>query len=169
MSFILGESGPCQVKFGGVDLGKTKGGVKFTDEVTKKEITYDQTGDTVQNTYTKGRKTLIEVPLMNTDLSLLQPLIAGSTIDADGLIVMPSTGLSGRAAAKELILTIYENGVPSVDPDKTIVVFVADPLSVIDWGFDADGDRITVIKCNALPDDASGNVGNMWRVGLPTP
>jgi len=87
MSFILGENGPCQITFDGVNLGYTKGGVKFTDEVMKKEITYDQTGDTVQNTYTKGRKTTVEVPLANVQLARLEDLVAGSVIDADGMIV----------------------------------------------------------------------------------
>lgn len=167
MNFPLGEVGPCQVKFNGVDLGYTKGGVKFTDEVLKQEITYDQTGETVQNMVTKGRKTKVEVPLTNQQLSLIEALIAGATIDEDGMIVASSTGLSGRTVAKELILTILEDGAPSADPDKTLVIFKADPTSKIDWGFDNSGQRVTLVTFDALPDEASGNVGNMWRVGNP--
>lgn len=168
-NFPLGETGPCQVKYNGVDLGYTKGGVKFVDEVMKTEITYDQTGETVQNTVTKGRKSTVEVPLTDTQLALLEDLVAGATIDADGMIVASSTGLSGRTVAKELILTLMAGAVPSIDPDETLVIFKADPTSKIDWGFDNAGQRITLVTFNALPDDASGNVGNMWRVGLPTP
>jgi hypothetical protein len=167
MTSPLGEVGPCQVKYNGVDLGYTKGGVKFSDEVMKAIITYDQTGDTTQNTVTKGRKSSCEVPLTDQQLALIDDLIAGATIDAQGMIVKSSTGLSGRSVAKELILTIYENGAPSIDPNKTIVFFKADPTSKIDWGFDNDNQRITMVTFDALPDDASGNVGNMWRIGLP--
>jgi hypothetical protein len=167
--FPLGETGPCQIKYDGVDLGYTKGGVKFKDEVIKTEITYDQTGETVQNTYTKGRKSSVEVPLTNQALALIEDLIAGAIIDADGMIVTSSTGLSGRSIAKELILTIMDGAAPSIDPDATLVFFKADPTSKIDWGFDNAGQRITLVTFDALPDDASGNVGNMWRVGLPTP
>ena len=169
MSFPLGETGPCQIKYNGVDLGYTKGGVKFTDEVMKTEITYDQTGETVQNTVTKGRKSSVEVPLTNQALALIEDLIAGATVDADGMIVATTTGLSGRTGAKELILTIMAGALPSTDADATLVIFKADPTSKIDWGFDNAGQRITLVTFNALPDDASGNVGNMWRVGLPTP
>ena len=169
MSFPLGETGPCQIKYDGVDLGFTKGGVKFTDEVMKTEITYDQTGETVQNTVTKGRKASVEVPLTNQALALIEDLIAGATVDADGMIVATTTGLSGRSIAKELVLTIMDGALPSTDPDATLVIFKADPTSKIDWGFDNSGQRITMVTFNALPDDASGNVGNMWRVGLPTP
>jgi hypothetical protein len=167
--FPLGETGPCQVKFDGVDLGYTKGGVKFTDETLKTEITYDQTGETVQNTYTKGKKVSAEVPLTNTALALLEDLIAGATIDADGMIILTSTGLSGRTTAKELILTIMDGALPSTDPDATLVIFKAAPTAKVDWGFDNSGQRITLVTFDALPDDASGNVGAMYRVGLPTP
>lgn len=168
-NFPLGETGPCQIKYDGVDLGYTKGGVKFTDEVMKTEITYDQTGETVQNTVTKGRKSSVEVPLTNQALALIEDLIAGATVDADGMIVATTTGLSGRVGAKEMILTIMDGALPSTDPDATLVIFKADPTSKIDWGFDNAGQRVTNVTFSALPDDASGNVGNMWRVGLPTP
>jgi hypothetical protein len=167
--FILGETGPCQIKYNGADLGYTKGGVKFHDEVMKTEITYDQTGDTVQNTKTKGRKANVEVPLTNQTLALIEDLIAGATIDSNGMIVATTTGYDGRTHAKELILTIMDGAAPSTDPDKTMVFFKADPTAKIDWGFDNSGQRITLVTFDALPDDASGNVGNMWRVGLPTP
>jgi hypothetical protein len=169
MTSPIGEVGPCQVKYDGVDLGMTKGGVKFSDEVMKAKITYDQTGETVQNTKTKGRVTVCSVPLTNQALALIEDLIAGAIIDADGMVVATTVGRDGRANAKELILTIMEGALPSTDPDATLVIFKADPAAKIDWGFDPDGQRITLVTFDALPDDASGNVGNMWRVGLPTP
>jgi len=165
----LGEVGPCQVKYDGNDLGYSKGGIKFTDEVLKAEITYDQTGETVMNTVTKGRKSSVDVPLTNQQLSLIETLIAGAAIDADGMLVKSSVGYVGRTGAKELILTIMDGAAPSTDPDATVVIFRADPTSKIAWGFDADGQRITLVTFTALPGDDSTNFGEMWRVGLPTP
>jgi hypothetical protein len=167
MTLIIGERGPCQVKFGGIDLGYTKGGVKFAGEEFTSEVTYDQTGKTPQNIIFDGSKQTIDVPLANVDLSLLEDLIAGAEIDADGMVVSAVAGMSGRARAKELMLTVYENGVPSTDPKKTIILFKAVPVSKIDWGFDNDNDRITSILFTALPDDASGNVGKLYRIGNP--
>jgi len=165
----LGETGPCQIKYDGVDLGYTKGGVKFVDEVMKTEITYDQTGETVQNTVTKGRKSTVDVPLTNQQLSLIESLIAGATIDGDGMLVKSSVGYVGRTGAKELVLTIMDGAAPSTDPDATLVMFRADPTSKIDWSFDNAGQRITMVTFNALPGDESTDFGKMWRVGLPTP
>lgn len=165
MSSPLGETGPVRVQYDGVDLGYTHGGVKFIDETMKKEITYDQTGVTVQNTKTTGKKVYVEVPLTNTSLTLLEGLIAGAVIDANGMIVSTSVGRDGRTNAKQLVLTIYENGVPSVDPDAQMIIFKADPTAKIDWGFDNDNQRVTLIHFDALPDDTSGNVGAMYRTG----
>jgi len=166
-NFPLEETGPCQIKFDDIDLGYTKGGVKFKDEVKKTEITYDQTGETIQDTVTKGRAASVDVPLTNSQLAQIEGLIAGAVVDVDGMVVSSSTGLRGRSVAKKLVLTIMEDGVPSIDPKKTLVLFKADPTSKIDWGFDNSGQRITLVTFVGLPDDASGNVGKMWRIGNP--
>ncbi len=168
MGFPLGEVGPCQIKFGGVDLGYTKGGVKFKDDTLNTEITYDQTGETVQDTVDKGKKVFVDVPLTNTSLALLEDLIAGAVLDTDGMKVSSSVGVRGRDKAKELILTLMDGDAPSADPDATLVIFKAAPTAKIDWGFDNSGQRITLVTFAGLPDDVSGNVNALYRVGLPS-
>jgi len=168
--FPLGEVGPCQIQFGGVDLGYTKGGTTFDHKEETVKITYDQTGKTTQNVIGMGGAATVKTALANPSLAILATLIPGAAIDADGMIVMASAGVNKRATmAKELILTIMDGLNPSVDPDATLVVFVAVPTIEASWKFDDSGQRVTSITFDALPDDFSGNVGALYRIGLPTP
>ena len=168
MSFPLGEVGPCQVKFDGVDLGFTKGGTTFDHKEETVNITYDQTGKTVQNVIGIGGSATVKTALANPSLAVLAPLITGASIDTDGMIVVASAGVNKRATmAKELVITIMDGALPSTDPDATLVLFVAVPTFGASWKFDDSSQRATDITFDALPDDASGNVGGMWRVGNP--
>lgn len=168
MSFPLGEVGPCQVSFKGVVLGYTKGGTTFEPKEESVNITYDQTGKTVQNVIGMGGSAQVKTALANPSLAILQPLICGATIDADGMIVVASAGVDKRATmAGELIMTIMDGALPSADPDKALVLFKAVPTFGASWKFDDSSQRATDITFDALPDDASGNVGGMWRVGNP--
>ena len=168
--FPLGEVGPCQITFGGVDLGYTKGGTTFEHKEETVKITYDQTGKTVQNVIGIGGAATVKTALANPTLAQLIPLISGAALDADGMIVMASAGVDKRATmAKELILTIMDGILPSTDPDATLVIFVAVPTFEASWKFDDSGQRVTNVTFDALPDDLSGNVGAMYRIGLPTP
>lgn len=168
--FPLGEVGPCQIKFGGVDLGYTKGGTTFEHKEETVKIVYDQTGKTTQNVIGIGGSAIVKTALANPSLAILASLITGAAVDADGMIVLSSVGVDKRVVmAKELILTIMDGALPSTDPDATLVVFVAVPTSGTSWKFDDSTQRVTDIEFEALPDRTSGNVGGMWRIGLPTP
>lgn len=169
MGFPLGEVGPCQIKFGGVDLGYTKGGTTFEHKEETVKITYDQTGKNVQNVIGIGGSATLKTALANPSLAQLVDLIPGATIDADGMIVKASVGVNKRALAKELILTIMDGELPSTDPDATLVIFVAVPTFEGNWKFDDSTQRATNVTFDALPDDASGNVNAIYRFGLPTP
>lgn len=165
--FIMGEVGPCQVKFNGVDLGKTKGGVTFEHKEETVAITYDQTGKNVQNRIGVGGSATVKLALANPTLAQLQALVPGATIDADGMIVKTSVGVDKRATmAKELILTIYDGDAPSTDPEATLVIFKAIPTYEGNLKFDDSTQRSHAISFEALPDDASGNVNALYRYGL---
>ena len=168
MGFPLGEVGPCQIKFGGVDLGYTKGGTTFEHKEETVKITYDQTGKNVQDVVGIGGSATVKTALANPTLAQLEVLIPGATIDADGMIVKASVGVAKRALAKELILTIMEGDVPSTDPDATLVIFVAVPSYEGSLKFDDSTQRSHSLTFEALPDDASGNVKGLYRYGLPS-
>ncbi len=166
--FPLREVGPCQITFDGVSLGYTKGGTTFEHKEESVNITYDQTGKTIQNVVGIGGSASVKTALANPSLAILAPLISGATIDADGMIVVASAGVDKRATmAKKLVLTIMDGALPSTDPDATLVLFVAVPTFGASWKFDDSSHRATDITFDALPDEASGNVGGMWRIGNP--
>ncbi len=167
--FPLGEVGPCQVKFNGVDLGYTKGGVTFDHKEETVAITYDQTGKNVQNRIGIGGSATVKLALANPTLAQLEALVPGATVDADGMLVKVSVGVDKRATmAKELILTIYEGDVPSVDPEATLVIFKAIPTYEGSLKFDDATQRSHSISFEAIPDDTSGNVNGLYRIGLPS-
>ncbi|MCK9519136.1 MAG: hypothetical protein WC114_09530 [Smithellaceae bacterium] len=167
--FPLGEVGPVQVKFDGVDLGYTKGGVTFEHKEETVAITYDQTGKNIQNRIGIGGSAVVKLALANPTLAQLEPLVPGATIDADGMIVKTSVGVDKRATmAKELILTIMDGDVPSTNPEATLVIFKAIPTYEGSLKFDDSTQRSHSISFEALPDDASGNVNALYRIGLPS-
>lgn len=168
MGFPLGEVGPCQIKFGGVDLGYTKGGTTFEHKEETVKITYDQTGKNVQDVIGIGGTATVKTALANPTLAQLEALIPGATIDADGMIIKASVGVSKRALAKELILTIMDGESPSTDPDATLVVFVAVPSYEGSLKFDDSTQRSHSLTFEALPDDLSTNLNALYRYGLPS-
>jgi hypothetical protein len=166
--FPLGEVGPCQIKFGGVDLGYTKGGTTFEHKEETVKITYDQTGKNVQNIIGIGGSAIVKTALANPTLAQLEALIPGAIIDVDGMLVKVSVGVDKRALAKELILTIMDGDVPSTDPDATLVIFKAVPTYEGNLKFDDSSQRSHAITFEALPDDLSTNLNGLYRFGLPS-
>lgn len=166
--FPLGEVGPCQIKFNGVDLGYTKGGVTFEHKEEVVKVTYDQTGKNVQNIYGIGGSATVKCALANPTLAQLEALIPGATIDADGMIVKTSVGVNKRSTmAQQLVLTIMDGDLPSTDPEATLVIFKAVPTYEGNLKFDDSTQRSHAITFEALPDDTSGNVNALYRYGLP--
>ena len=85
------------------------------------------------------------------------------------MIVKTSVGVDKRATmAKELILTIMDGDVPSTNPEATLVIFKAIPTYEGSLKFDDSTQRSHSISFEALPDDASGNVNALYRIGLPS-
>lgn len=67
--------GPCRVRWAGVDLGLTKGGVEVEVTTSTKEVMVDQFGETPVNEYITGRKLTVKCPFAETDLDTLYNLM----------------------------------------------------------------------------------------------
>lgn len=103
--------GPCRVRWGGVDLGLTKGGVEVEVTTTTKEVTVDQFGETPVNEYITGRKLSVKCPFAETDLDTLYNLMryAGATLSEGGGVKATGTiTLSTNPTASD---TVVVNGV----------------------------------------------------------
>ncbi len=102
--------GPCRVRWNGVDLGLTKGGVEVEVTTQTKEVTVDQFGDTPVNEYITGRKLMVKAPFAETDLDMLHTLMSnvGSSLVDDGVKASGSITLSGNLTAND---SVTVNGV----------------------------------------------------------
>lgn len=102
--------GPCRVRWGGIDLGFTKGGVQVEVTTNTKEVSVDQFGDSPVNEYITGRKLTVTCPFAETDLDTLHTLMrnAGSTLVDDGVKASGTITISTQPAAND---TIVVNGV----------------------------------------------------------
>ena len=79
--------GPCRVRWGGKDLGLTKGGVDVTVKTDTKDIQVDQYGMSPVNSFITGRTLQIKCPFVETDLDTLYALMktVGATLNDTGV------------------------------------------------------------------------------------
>ena len=99
----------CRVRWGGRDLGLTKGGVDVTIKTDTKQIQVDQFGATTVNEYITGRTLSIKCPFAETDLDTLYSLTrqAGGTLNDNGTAATGTMTFSGAPIAGD---TLTVNG-----------------------------------------------------------
>jgi hypothetical protein len=74
------EIGVCDVTYGGLDLGATKGGVSVEIKTTTYEAKVDQFGETPIKEIITGTTVMVKVPMAETDLVRLQATMPQSSI-----------------------------------------------------------------------------------------
>ncbi len=72
--------GACFVKYDGVDLGLTKGGVEVEVSTETYDVTVDQFGETLVNSIIQKREVKVSVPLAETTLENLIRVMPGATM-----------------------------------------------------------------------------------------
>ena len=99
----------CRVRWGGRDLGFTKGGVDVTIKTDTKQVTVDQFGQTTVNEYIMGRTLTVKCPFAETDLDTLFAVMkqSGATLADTGTA---ATGTITGATAPAANDTITVNG-----------------------------------------------------------
>jgi hypothetical protein len=104
------QLGPCRVRWGGIDLGLTKGGVEVEVTTDTKEVMVDQFGNTPVNEYITGRKVSVKCPFAETDIDTLHRLMrnSGATLIDDGV---KATGTIVFGAIPTALDTLIVNGV----------------------------------------------------------
>lgn len=83
--------GVCQVFFDGVDLGYTQGGVEVTVKTDTHKVNVDQFGKTTINEYIMGREVMAKVPLAETTLENMVPIMPGASLVTVGGTVASGT------------------------------------------------------------------------------
>lgn len=169
MPGVRKDLGPCVVIWNNagvaeLQLTPTFGGVQFRDEVLGVDIKRDQEGETRVDTVTTGRIVEVTVPMTQETLARLERAISGSVDSATNLKVSNTAGVDVFALSRELLIQPIEDGVP--DATSTwLHVHRCYPFSNLEWMYDNAGQRFTNVIFRAYPDDETGQVGEMWRVG----
>lgn len=159
--------GVCNVSFGGVDLGATKGGVEMTVETSTHEVTVDQTGETPINEYIMGRKVNVTVPIAETTLETLVKVMPGATLvgtTTKRVDVPTGVGISLLDVAQELVL--HPIGLDVSDKSEDIVIYKAATAGQMNFAYKVDEERVFNVEFKGYPD--TENDDNLFGFGDPT-
>jgi len=148
--------GACAVKFNGVDLGYTKGGVEVEVSTETLKVTVDQQGQTTISELVQGRNIKVTVPLAESILANMVNLMPGSTLSADSktLTVTSAQGVNLVDVAQTLILT------PQDGTDYVLTLPKAATAGNFTMAYKSDDVRVFSVEFNAYPDD-SGVLGTL--------
>lgn len=157
------KMGTCSIKFDGVDLGLTMGGVEVTVETTTKETKVDQFGDTVASETIMGRNITVSAPLAETTLENMAALLPGATLVTDDTdstkkkVEVPSgTGISLLGLAKEMILHPIE--LPESDTSEDLTIPLASTPGAMNFAYKYDEERIFNTTFKGYPDRDNGGL-----------
>lgn len=167
--FRLGDLGPCQAYFKGVDLGKnTNVVVRMTDETAPVRTAQDGTAS-VDDVIT-GRMFEVEINLTRTTLAQLESILPGVEVVGDVLTFSNPVGVALSSIAGHLSLKRIIEGIPSTDATHHLVFFNAAPRSQAEWAFDAATQRVTkaIFRCypaETVPSGETYSVGEFGAIG----
>ncbi len=166
---VIKDLGPCSVHWdedGGadVDLNPTFGGVQFRDEVLGVDVKEDQQGETPVDSVHTGRIVELTVPMTRSILEQLEAAIRGSVKSATNIKVSNKVGRAVFQDAREVIIKPIEDGVISAT-STWLHIHRCYPFSNLEWMYDNAGQRVTNVIFKAYPDDKTGQINEMWRVG----
>lgn len=161
--FPMGDMGPCQVFWGGTDLGYNMDvNVKFTDE--QAPIKTAQTGSASVDDIITGRIVEIECTMTRSTLAQLEDVMPATTLTADELMIGNPVGVSKRSLSKKLILKRIIEGQVSLDEKEWLTFFIAAPHAQAEWKFDVNTQRVTKAMFRAYPVEAVAS-GETYAVG----
>lgn len=102
------KMGVCRIRYGGIDLGYTKGGVVFSATTETHKVMVDQQGNSEIDEVIMGRSAKATVPLAETTLENLVKIMPGATLYSDGVKASATITFSAAPVAND---TIVVNGV----------------------------------------------------------
>lgn len=143
------KAGFCNVVYGGIDLGLTKGGVelKFATAMQDEPRVGEPEAYAPRLTMVSAEAACPLAELTIQNMALLFPwcTVVGNTIT-----LRDGSGEKVRGYAKPLVLT-------AVDGGEVITIPLAIPLVSSTWRYVNNSERITMVTMKALP-DLDGNL-----------
>ena len=163
------DLGPCSVIWdpsgANVELNPTFGDVIIKDELTYAEVKEDGHGEAAVDAVPTGRKVEVTVPMTRSSLTQLEAAIKGSVAGVSNLKVSNLVGGAVFANAKEVIIKPLVDNVASVTTSEWLHIHRAYPFAALEWVYNNAGQRVTNVILKAFPDDTSGKVSEIYRVG----
>lgn len=150
--------GPGKVEFGKTTpkvFDITKGGIKFSVNTSKQDVTVDQYGDTPVKSILKGRTCQVVVPFALSDLEKLEAVTPNSVLKTDGtkqkLEVFAQAGYDLLQDADQVVIKPTSPGTTAND---WITIPLGAPMADLDYTYDSDNERIVNITFVGYPDEA---------------
>lgn len=163
------DLGPCSVLWDpdgvNLELNPTFGTVSFKDELTYAEVKEDGHGEAAVDAVPTGRKVELTIPMARSSLTQLEATIKGSVMGVSNLKVSNLAGVAVFPNAKEIVVKPLDNNVPTAVTSEWLHIHRAYPFDSLEWVYDNAGQRVTNVVFKAFPDDKTGQVGEMWRMG----
>ncbi len=170
MSFVLRDLGPAKVIIDPdgttpVDLGAVLGSIEFKDEVKKKEIKEEASGETMVDAVFTGREVTLKVPLTRSQLAQLAAVIPGAVLATSVLTVSNKVGSPMYASAKKVTVKPIVDGVVSTTESEWLTIYKAYPIASPNWKWDASNQRVTDVTFICFPSQETGSEGKFYDVG----
>ena len=163
MPAINVQMGPATVEYG-TDLDKvvidvTKGGIVFSSEMAKQDITVDQFGDAPISSIKKGLTASLTVPFVIYDLERLSKAFPDSELVKNGdkvkLVAKGGSGFNLMSMAKKVVVKPTD---PTSTPNDWITIPLAAPNIDLELTYDSETERIYNVTFTGYPDLDNGNV-----------
>lgn len=160
--------GPCSVKFNGVDVGHTKGGVTVSYEAEYHDVQVDKYGNTVAEKVLLGEVLKATVPLAEHTIANMLVAIPAATSAGGGdrATIGKDAGLRMSTVAAELVLHPLANDVADLSEDVGLHKAVS--AEGIEWKYAADGERMAEVVFHALLDETKTDGNRLGFIGDST-
>ena len=168
------DLGPCCIVWDpdgdNIELKPCFGTVTFRGEDSAADIFENQHGEAPVDAVFTGRLITLEAPMTRSNLVQLEAVIHDATkhkhLGKYKILKVPNVvGDNMFPLAKEIILKPVLDRVCSATTSEWLHVFRCYPMAAFEIGYDNSGQRVYNVSFKVFPDDSSGNVGYLWRMG----
>ena len=174
MANPVGDLGPCQALYGGIDLGKNIE-IKLTHSDDTAEIKTAQDGSAPVDEVFTGRRVQVECVMTQTSLAALNVITPGSVLASYNLQVSNNVGATQRDSCDVLILKPQVGDIASTDEDDWLTVFQCYPNPDYEIVYDVDSQRNFKVIFKAYPvrtndEGVTGSIaGRIYDIGFDHP
>ncbi len=165
------EFGPCQVTFGGTDLGSFKGGVKFHYGYGVAKSKPDQLS-APNNAWVTSEEVIVTVPILETNITKLQYIMPTGTYTLDGAkekITVGGNQITSDNFQQLVITPITDgSGTLSTDENDKITVHKALCMGPIEKTYNLEGERVITVEFHGFADTTKDAGNQLFTFGDTT-